>query len=106
MVADPPLGIADDAIDHARDTDQPDGAPALLGDLPTRRLGRGLAELDETAGQAPLARRGSAATPHEQHAPLVQHDRAHPDPRRVRILTLHATPAIQESVAYLSATRP
>src|SRR3989442_12700746 len=97
--------VAHDALHDAGDGPHPDREAALLGHLTRHRLARRLAEVHEPAGEAPLARRGRLATPDEQHAALVEDNRADADPRVLRVLAAHARPASQTSVAYFSRTR-
>src|SRR2546427_3027620 len=105
MISDAARVVLHDAIEHPRHVDDPDLDPALFHDLARDGLARGLAELDETPGQAPLPERGRLAAPHEQHLVFVQDDGADADPGIVRILAAHAGPASQTSVAYFSRTR-
>src|SRR5205807_2625853 len=88
------LGVEADDVPH-RDAD-----PALLGHLARDRLARRLAEVDEPAGQAPLAERRGLAALDEQHAALVEDDGADADARVVRVLAAHAGPQSHASVAY------
>jgi len=74
MITNAPLGIAHDAVEDAHHLAHANLQPALLGHLAARRLGGGLPELEETAGQAPLARQRGLAAPHEQDAVGVEGD--------------------------------
>src|SRR2546428_11889011 len=105
MISDAARVVLHDAVEHPRHVDDPDLDPALFHDLARDGLARGLAELDETAGQAPLAERGRLAAPHQQHLVLVQDDGAYADPGIVRILAAHARHVSHASLAYLSRTR-
>src|SRR5947209_20635216 len=102
MIADAARVVLHDAVEHPRHVDDPDLDPAFFHDLARDGLARGLTELDQTAGQAPLAERGRLPAPHEQHLVLVQDDGADADPGIVRILAAHAGPASQASRPYLS----
>src|SRR6059036_2155013 len=105
MISDAARVVLHDAVERPRHVDDLDLDPAFFHDLARDGLARGFAELDQTAGQAPLAKRGRLAAPHQQHLVLVQDDGADADPGIVRILAAHAGPASQASVAYLSRTR-
>src|SRR5207248_4896733 len=94
--------IADDAVEDAAHVDEIDVETALLADLATHGLACRLSELDEAAGDAPLARQRHAATLDEQDAVAVEDHRAHADARRVGIFAAHTRPASHASVAYLS----
>src|SRR5262249_26518600 len=85
--------------------DDADLDPALLADLALDGLAGRLAELDQAAGQAPLAERRRLAAAHQQHPVLVEDDGADTDPRIVRGLAAHAGPVSQACVAYLSRAR-
>src|SRR2546430_9759927 len=97
--------VAHDALHDAGDGPHPDREATLLGNLTRHRLARRLAEVHEPAGEAPLARGGRLAAPDEQHAALVEDNRADADPRVLRVFAAHARPASQASVAYFSRTR-
>src|SRR3989442_15605441 len=105
MITDGARLVAHDALHDAGDARHPDREAALLGHLTRHRLARRLAEIHEPAGEAPLARRGRLAAQDEQHAALVEDNRADADPRVLRVLAAHARPASQTSVAYFSRTR-
>src|SRR5215510_2757239 len=105
MIANATRIVLHDPGDDSGDVDDPDLDPALLEDLARDRLGRGFAELDEAAGQAPLTERRRLAPADEQHLVLVQDDSTHTHPRVVRVLAAHARPSRQASVPYFSATR-
>src|SRR5213593_1509638 len=104
MISDAARVVLHDAVERPRHVDDLDLDPAFFHDLARDGLARGLAELDQTAGQAPLAERGRLPAPHEQHLVLVQDNGADADPRIVRILAAHVGPASQTSVAYFSRT--
>src|SRR5438034_1194427 len=91
MILDPSGGIAGDAVHHA-------------GDPPQHGVPRRLAEVDEAAGQAPLAEGRGPAALDEQHAVAVEDDRADADARLGRILAAHTGPASHSAVAYFSST--
>src|SRR5882724_482257 len=105
MIADAARVILHDAVEDTGHVDDPDLDPTLLEDLARDGLAGALAQLDQAAGQAPLAERRRLAAPHEQHLVLVEDDGADADPRIVRVLAAHAEPVSQVSVAYLSRTR-
>src|SRR5262245_65436330 len=86
MIANTTRIVLHDPGDDPGDVDDPDLDPALLEDLARDRLGRGFAELDEAAGQAPLSERRRLAPADEQHLVLVQDDSAHTHARLVRVL--------------------
>src|SRR5262245_42554177 len=86
MIANAPLAIAHDPIEDPGHLSHADLEPALLGHLAPDRLARRLAQLDEPAGQAPLAGQRRLAALHEQHTPAVEHDRPHADARNAGIL--------------------
>src|SRR6516162_9758119 len=105
MIADATRVIVHDAIDDAGHVDDADLDPALLADLAHDGLAGRLAELDQAAGQAPLAERRRLAATHQQHLVLVQDDGTDTDPRVVRVFAAHAGPVSQACVAYLSRAR-
>src|SRR5262249_56042403 len=105
MIANTPRIVLHDPGDDPGDVDDPDLDAALLEDLSGDGLDSRFAELDEPAGQGPLAERRRLAAAHEQNLVLVQDDGAHTDPRVVRVLAAHARPANQASVPYFTVTR-
>jgi hypothetical protein len=101
MITNTPFAIAHHPVQDTGDLAHPDLQAALFLDLPLDRFLRGLAELDQAAGQTPLAVRGRLAATDEQHASAVQHDRADPDAGDARVLppVAHAGVASQAGLA-------
>src|SRR5216117_4166925 len=104
MILDPSIGIAGDTVHNPGDTGHGDREPAFLGDLPHHGVARRLAEVDEAAGQAPLAQGRRPAALDEEHAVAVEDDRANADAGLGRVFATHAGPASHSAVAYFSST--
>src|SRR5256886_13054659 len=65
-----------------------DREPALFRDFTHHRVACRLAQVDQTAGQAPLAQGRRPPALDEQHAVAMEDDRADADPRVVRVLEI------------------
>src|SRR4030095_3739535 len=105
MITNAPRVVLHHPVDDPGDVDDADLHPALPDELPRDGLDRGLAQLDEAAGQAPLPERRRLPAPHEQDLVLAPDDGADTDSRVVRILAAHPRPSSQASVPYFSPTR-
>src|SRR5262245_34418706 len=105
MIADATRVIFHDAIEHAAHVDDANLDPALFHDLARDRLARGLAELDEAAGEAPLSEGRRLAASNQQDSVVMKDDGADTDARIVRVLAAHGRPASHALSPYLSRTR-
>src|SRR2546429_4997579 len=106
MILDPSIGIAGDPVHDAGHVRHGDREPALFRDFTHHRVACRLAQVDQTAGQAPLAQGRRPPALDEQHAVAMEDDRADADPRVVRVLAAHTGPASHSAVAYFASTSP
>src|SRR5256884_328322 len=106
MILDPSIAIAGDPVHDAGHVGCVDREPALSRDSPHHRVACRLAQVDQTAGQAPLAQGRRPPALDEQHAVAMEDDRADAAPRVVRVLAAHTGPASHSAVAYFASTSP
>src|SRR2546429_4181614 len=106
MILDPSIAIAGDPVHDAGHVGYGDREPALFRDFTHHRVACRLAQVDQAAGQAPLAQGRRAPALDEQHPVAMENDRADPDPRGGRVLAAHTGPASHSAVPYLASTRP
>ena len=79
------LTIALDQIDDVSDPEDANVQGGFLGDLAARGLGDGLAQLLQSAGQAPLSLPRRLGPAHQENAPALEDDGGHADEGRLGI---------------------
>src|SRR5438105_9126330 len=89
MIADASPGIARDPVEHAREAGDTHRDAALLLHLAARGVHRRLAEIHETAGQAPASFPGRLAAADEENAAAREDDGADAHPRIVGVFAAH-----------------
>src|SRR5207302_7151029 len=82
-------GTARDPVEHAREAGDTHRDAALLLHLAARGVHRRLAEIHETAGQAPASFPGRFAAADEENAAAREDDGADAHPRIVGVLAAH-----------------
>jgi len=78
-----------DAIDELDQLERLDEEAGFFAYFAGDAIDDGLTQLEHAAGERPMAFEGLAAAAHEEHAALVDYDRADTDERRLGKLALH-----------------
>ena len=76
-----PVPIAMDAVEEFNEFDGLDNKAGLFEYFAGHRLAQGLSDIDQPAGNGPLAFGGLCAALHQQNAPLLDDHRTHADQR-------------------------